>query len=134
MKEELTEEKLTSETPPDLTLLISEHNVRTTRGSYSWSWYNETEDAMTSIVADSGPPPALVNIENGINVFSNANVRLNFKESPINYVVRIWDIENNITGTYDEIDLSEHEGKVIFKVISNWEQGTSSYAFSLNIN
>jgi hypothetical protein len=124
--------KDTLQTPPNLTISVGEEIVRLVRGTYSWS-YNNGDGTSTGINADSGTPPNLVENQKLVDVTPNTEVRLNFETQPTNYQVMIWDTNNNIKGTYDEVVLSEYNGKVIYEVLAQWEQGTVSYAFSLNV-
>lgn len=124
--------KDTLQTPPNLTVSVGEEIIRTVRGTYSWS-YNNGDGTSTGIQADSGAPPNLVENQNLVDVTPNKEVRLNFDTEPTDYQVRVWDTDNNIKGTYDEVVISEYNGKVIYEDLAQWEQGTVSYAFSLNV-
>ena len=118
--------------PPSLTISVGEETIETVRGTYSWS-YKHGDGTSTGINADSAAPPDLVEGQISADVTPNTEVSLNFEETPMDYQVRIWDSENNIIGTYNEVVPSQHIGRVIYEVLANWEQGTVSYAFSLNV-
>ncbi|WP_158737280.1 hypothetical protein [Alteribacillus sp. YIM 98480] len=84
--------------------------------------------------ADSAAPPELVEKQHGVDVNPNTEVKLNFKKAPMNYKVKIWDSEKNeVKSTYDEMVLPKSDGKVIYEILVKWDQGTVSYAFSLNV-
>ncbi|MDC3413165.1 hypothetical protein [Terrihalobacillus insolitus] len=117
--------------PPSLTVYVGEETIRPTLGSYSWGI--ELEDGTTSrIQADSSAPPELVKDNNVRKVTADTNVELKFEEQPDSYTVRIWDEENNVLSKSNKVVLSG-KGKVIYEVLAHWEQGTASYAFSVNI-
>lgn len=120
--------------PPSLTISIGEETTKTKLGGYSWSYYDESEDEMVNVEKETLPPSSLVNTDSGPNVNANSDVQLNFEKKPIDYQIRIWDTENNIIGTYDKVEIQEHKGEIIFEVLANWEQGTASYVFSLNVD
>lgn len=120
--------------PPSLTISIGEETTKTKLGGYSWSYYDESEDEMVNVEKETLPPPSIVNTDSGLNVNANSDVQLNFEKKPIDYQIRIWDMENNIIGTDDKVELQEHNGEIIFEVLANWEQGTASYVFSLNVD
>ncbi|WP_092491166.1 hypothetical protein [Virgibacillus salinus] len=65
-------------------------------------------------------------------VTTDSNVKLDFEKEPDSYTIRIWDDDNNIINESDKVVFSG-VGKVIYEVLVKWDQGTASYAFSLNI-
>lgn len=129
-----TENKNTSKHPPGLTISIGEETIRTFLVGYSWSYYDENEGSMAHIVTHPNPPPRLENVDKVTSVNSNSEVELKFETDPTDYQVVIWESENKFTGTYDELDLSQLKGKVIFEVQANWEEGQASYFLYLNIH
>ena len=128
------ENKNTSKSPPGLTITIGEETIRTFLGGYSWSYYDENEGSMAAIETETIPPPSLENVDKVTSVNSNSEVVLKFEKAPTDYQVIIWESENNVTGTYDELDISQLKGKVIFRVQGNWEEGKASYFLYLNIH
>ena len=128
------ENKMTSKSPPTLTISIGEEAIRTFLLGYSWSYYDENEGSIAAIETETMPPPSLGNIDKVTNVDSNSEVTLKFERSPTDYQFIIWESEHNITGTYEELDLSQLKGKVIFQVLANWEEGKVSYFFYINIH
>lgn len=127
------ENKMTSKSPPSLTISIGEEVIRTFLLGYSWSYYDENEGSMAAIEKETMPPLSLGNIDKVTNVDPNSEVTLKFERSPTEYQFIIWESEHNISGTYEELDLSQLKGKVIFQVLANWEEGKASYFFYLNI-
>ena len=118
--------------PPNLVISVDGDTIQPIVGTYSWSRQN-SDGAATSIHADSDAPPGLVKDQEPLIVTSSSEMTFDFEIPPTKYEIRAWDKDNNVTGTYDEVDLSEHEGTVIFEVLAHWEQGTASYAFLLDV-
>lgn len=128
-----TENKNISKLPPGLSISIGEETIRPFLIGYSWSYYDEYEDSMATIETESIPPPSLENIDKLTTVSSNSEVVLKFEKAPTDYQVIIWESESNVTGTFDELDLSQLKGKFIFRVTGHWEEGKASYFLYLNI-
>lgn len=124
----------TMKLPPKLTLSIDNAKIKTTLGGYNWSYFDKREEAMVSIEKETLPPTELINIENATNVNKNSIVNLEFQETPIDYQIRLWDIEDNIIDTYEEINFEEHKENLIFEVLTNYKQGKVSYYFSFNVS
>lgn len=118
--------------PPNLMIAIGEQTIRAVRGTYSWSYYEGQADEITHVEADTAPPPELVNTENVTTVHSDAEVSLLFDYSPGDYTVRVWNSEKAIA-SYKKVELAAYEGIVIYEIEANWEQGTASYAFAVDI-
>ncbi|SDP64195.1 hypothetical protein [Halobacillus aidingensis] len=117
--------------PPSLTVYVEEETIRPSLGTYSWSVDNG-DGIVNGIESDSFAPPELVKDSNPMQVTSNTNVELDFEEQPESYTVRIWGDDNNVVNTSDEVVLSD-KGKIVYEVLAHWEQGTASYAFSLDV-
>lgn len=60
---------------------------------------------------------------------ADTSVTFDLEEEPDDYSIRIWEDEATIESSSD-IDLSA-QGKVVYEVQAEWEQGEASYAFSL---
>lgn len=118
--------------PPGLSVLVGEKTISPARGSYSWTHTND-DGTSTSVNADSGPPPALVENQQPMNVTADTNVELIFVKPPKSYSVRIWNTDTSMKINSDKINLSNKQGKVIYEVLAEWEKGTATYAFSLNV-
>ncbi|KAB8138147.1 hypothetical protein F9U64_06285 [Gracilibacillus oryzae] len=118
--------------PPGLTISVGKETVRATLGSYNWSYDQPLNGTRAEIDAHSAVPPELVSGDNTMEVTANAEVELDFEKEPISYTVRIWDDDHNIISKSDNVVLSG-EGKVVYEVSAEWEQGTASYTFALNI-
>lgn len=125
-----TEIKLKS--APELLVSASEVSVKARIGSYSWGYKNK-DGTHTGIEASAMGPPLIVQNQVPLTVERNEELSLNFEIAPLRYQVRTWDGENNLTGEYKEIDLSRHEGIIIFEILAYFEQGTVSYAFLVNV-
>ncbi|KGP90250.1 hypothetical protein N780_05995 [Pontibacillus chungwhensis BH030062] len=117
--------------PPSLTVFVGEETIRPSLGTHSWSIDNG-DGTASGIEAGSSAPPELVKDSNPMQVTADTNVELDFEEQPESYTVRIWGEDNNVVYSSDEVVLSE-KGKIVYEVLAHWEQGTASYAFSLDV-
>ncbi len=118
--------------PPNLVISVDGKTIHLAVGTYSWSREN-SDGTSTAIHADSDAPPGLVKDQEPVIVTSSSEMTFDFEIPPTEYEIRTWDEDYNVTGTYDKLDLSEHEGTIIFEVLAHWEQGTASYAFLLRV-
>ncbi len=118
--------------PPNLVITVDGNTIHPAVGTYSWSVKNN-DGTSTSIHEDSDAPPGLVKDQEPFIVTSSSEITFDFEIPPTKYEIRTWDEDNNVTGTYENVNLSEHEGTVIFEVLAHWEQGTASYAFLLHV-
>ena len=123
----------TNDKPPALMLTIGGEKIRTARTSYSWGYYDEEEGSMAGVEASTDSPPALIDTAYAKTAAADAEVQLDFEEAPSKYEIQAWDEENNVIASYDELDLSQHQGMVIFEIRAYWEQGSAGYAFALDI-
>lgn len=117
--------------PPALTIHADRIMFSPVLGTYSWSVDNG-DGTYDGIEADSAAPPELVRMTDPIQVTEDTTITLDFEEEPDSYTVRIWDEDNTILSSSDDVDLSG-EGEVFYEVWARWPQGTASYAFSLDI-
>ncbi len=119
--------------PPNLTLAIGEQTIRTVIGSYSWNYIDVETGETINTQTDIAPSPELIDGEELTTVHTDAEVGLLFDYPPKEYSVKIWN-EEKVIDTYEEIDLSLFQGKVLFELEGNWEQGTVNYVFALLID
>jgi len=117
--------------PPNLSIQVGEEILDPVLGTYSWSVEHE-DGTVTATEVDSAAPPELVSIIDPMEVTADTTIDLDFEEQPDRYTVRIWDEDSNVLSESDEVVLSG-EGIVIYEVLAHWEQGTATYAFSLDI-
>lgn len=117
--------------PPGLRVLAGNEEIEVVRGTYSWSVHNK-DGTITAIEADNAAPPDLVRALSPLTVSSDETVELNFETEPDIYTVRIWDEDYKVSSERDDVLLSV-EGVVIYEVLANWAQGTSTYVFTLEI-
>lgn len=117
--------------PTELLIQVGEETLSPVLGTYSWNVENE-DRTFDGIEVDSVAPPELVRTTEPIQVTEDTTITLDFEEEPDRYTVRIWDEDNNVLSESDEVNLSG-EGEVIYDVVTHWDQGTASYAFSLDI-
>lgn len=117
--------------PPGLRVLAGDEEIEVVRGAYSWSVDNK-DGTITAIEADTAAPPDLVRTLSPVTVSSDETVELDFETEPDTYTVRIWEEDYKVSSERDDVLLSV-EGVVIYEVLANWSQGTSTYVFTLEI-
>lgn len=121
------------ETLPVLNVMIDGIEHPTIRGGYSWSSFDEKENASATIEAESLSPLELAVNQEAPAVNEEAAINLHFDKEPDAYDVQIWNSEGAGKGPFTDIRLDESSGKTIYEVIGQWEQGTVTYVFSLMI-
>jgi len=117
--------------PPALTVVAGGESVDAVVGTYSWSIDNE-DGTMTAIEAESAAPPELVGNMTALEVTGDTSIELDFEIEPDSYTVKVWEEDNTVISELEEVLLT-NEGTVIYEVLTNWQEGTASYAFKLNI-
>ena len=123
-------EEIARLTPPKLTVSAEGNKIFAGQGSYSWSKVND-DGTVKNINTHTGPPPEFGGRE--LLVKSQSEVQLIFEEAPSDYQVRIWETDNAIPVTDSTFTITQNKGKVIYEVVAYWEQGTATYAFTLNV-
>ena len=121
------------ETPPHLKVDVDGIEISSIRGGYSWSYFDEKENAMATIEKESFSPLELAENQEGPSVNGKAVIDLKFEKEPDSYEVQIWNSDGDEKGPFSEIVLDESSGKTVYQVIAHWEQGTGTYVFSLDI-
>lgn len=119
--------------PPNLKVVIDGFQVSTILGARSWSYFDEEENAMALVEAESLSPLELAGNQQAPSVNTSSVIRLNFEEEPESYEVHIWDSIDHIKGPFNEIVLTESAGKTVYEVTAVWGQGTARYVFALVI-
>ncbi|QUG41721.1 hypothetical protein KD050_21130 [Psychrobacillus sp. INOP01] len=119
-------------TPPKLTISVEGNKILAGQGSYFWSKDND-DGTGRRLNVDAGPPPEIAGKE--LSVKSQSEVHLVFEEVPSVYQVRIWESDNEkaIAVTDNTFTITQNKEIVIYSVVANWEHGTATYAFSLNV-
>lgn len=125
--------KYTSQKPPQLIIGVNEEEFPATLGGYDWSYFDQKENSMASVQAETTAVSELVGKRKGPTVNSNTSIKLKFKEEPISYQVNTWDSADKITGSFKDIVLDIQSGRTIYEVVATWEQGTGHYFFPLTI-
>ncbi|AXI08313.1 hypothetical protein CV093_05190 [Oceanobacillus sp. 143] len=121
------------EKPPSLTISFGEETVKTSQGGYSWSYLDFKTGQMISIEADSLPSTELVNVEDAVGVNISDPIKLNFEKQPLNYEIRVYDNNNNMIATYNDLKDVKENGKAIYEILVTWEEGTGIYAVPLDV-
>ena len=127
-----SEQQTKEEKPPALQLTIGNQVMKTYRGTYDWSYYDQASDQMVSIKADHVAPTQMVDINQGLKVNLIEPVHLKFAKDPQKYEVRLWDTEK-VIATYDSFDEITVKGNYIVEIVGEWEQGRGTYVLALSI-
>ena len=119
--------------PPTPSVTIGNVNIHTTQGSFCW------EGPISSQCVDKiyTSPLEMAAEHKPTVVSSNEEVTIKFKKAPLGkLVVTQWVGENNtkiITVKNDKIKVPKEKGIYVYSVIANWEKGSGSYAFSIEV-
>lgn len=122
------------ENPPAINLKIGENEIKTYRGTYSWSYFDKSTGQVVTVEADHAPPTEMVNIEQGQVIIVNLTdtVNLEFEKEPTQYEIRVWD-NNNVIATYNTFEEIKEKGKYIVEIVGTWEGSTATYVTALDI-
>ncbi|WP_203340239.1 hypothetical protein [Planococcus beijingensis] len=118
---------------PALDVTVDGREQPTIRGGYSWSFFDEKENASATIEAESLSPLELAENQKAPKVNEETTIDLHFDKQPDSYYVQIWDSKGVGRGPFDDIVLDEPNGKTVYQIIAEWEQGTATYVFSLTV-
>lgn len=125
--------KHTEQKPPQLKIEVNEEEFSAALGGYAWSYFDQEEDSMVGIEAETIPVPELVGDRKGPTVNSDTSIELMFEEEPNSYQVTIWDSADGIKGSFKDVVLDGQSGRMIYEVVATWERGTVHYFFPLTI-
>ena len=120
------------EKPPAINLKIGENEIKTYRGTYSWSYFDKSTGQVVTVEADHAPPNEMVNIEQGVRVNLAETVKLDFEKEPTQYEIRVWD-NNNVIATYNTFEEIKEKGKYIVEIVGTWEGNTATYVTAFDI-
>lgn len=118
---------------PILDVTVDGREKPTIRGGYSWSFFDEKDNASATIEAESLSPLELAENQKAPKVNGETKIDFYFDKQPDSYYVQIWDSEGITRGPFDDIVLDEPNGKTVYQIIAEWEQGTATYIFSLTL-
>ncbi len=118
--------------PPALKLTIGEVEIKTSRGTYTWSYLDKDTGQVVAMEAEHAPPNEMVNIEQGVSVNLKEPIKLDFEKEPTKYEVRLWD-NNNVVKTYNSFEEVMEKGKYIFEIVGYWEDNRATYVVALDI-
>lgn len=119
--------------PPALTIVVEEKTIDRAPVNYDWC-YSESPGEKMCVETESLPPNELANTESGdIATSQEATIELSFEEEPDSYIVNVWDAQNELIESFNDIHLSMKPGLHIYEINADWEQGEASYFFSVNI-
>ncbi|MFG3612901.1 hypothetical protein [Rummeliibacillus stabekisii] len=120
---------------PPLPIIRAGHeNVAKVRGSYCW------EGLISSECVDTIPPPELIKSENLTPVIASPSSKLKivFKNEPKKNTISVskWLTNNQVEDVElnkNTIVLPQEKGIYVYDVSANWEKGSASYAFAIEI-
>ena len=116
-----SEQQTKEEKPPALQLTIGSQVLKTHRGTYEWSYYDQASNQMVSIQADHASPTQMVDINQGRKVNLTEPALLKFAVEPQRYEVRLWDALK-VIATYDSFEEITEKGNYIVEIVGDWEQ------------
>lgn len=120
------------EKPPAINLKIGENEIKTYRGTYSWSYFDKSTGQVVTVEADHAPPNEMMNIEQGVSVNLAETIKLDFEKEPTQYEIRVWD-NNNVIATYNTFEEIKEKGKYIVEIVGTWEGSTATYVTAFDI-
>lgn len=119
--------------PPALTIMVEEKMIDRAPVNYDWC-YSESPGEKVCVETEVLLPNELANTESGdIATSQDATIELSFEEEPDSYTVKVWDAQNELIESFDDISLATKSGLHIYEINADWEQGEASYFFSVNI-
>lgn len=120
--------------PPMPEVSIKNTKVPTTQGSYCWKvlGFGRCVDKIYSSPFEMGSELT------PIGVMPNSEIKIQFESKPLSgsLVVELWLDENTkeiIEIKNNKIKVPSQKGVYIYHITSNWKQGDSSYAFSVEV-
>ncbi|PPA71006.1 hypothetical protein [Jeotgalibacillus proteolyticus] len=119
------------EKPPALKLTFGGVEVKTYKGTYTWTYFDKSTGQNITTQTDHAPPTEMVNTEQSVRVNLTKPVKLNFEKEPSQYEIRLWDY-NGIIKTYKSFEEVEEKGKYIVEIAGNWEDSIATYAVALD--
>ncbi|RXJ04393.1 hypothetical protein DS745_03135 [Anaerobacillus alkaliphilus] len=118
--------------PPQVTISNGVEEVNGLLGPYGWTSCCNNGKSI-SVQASSDAPPNLVQNRKPLKVTSGTTISIEFETPPIKYEVKTWGENNDVTGSFTEIDTITHKGRTVFEILATWEQGIASYSFLVDI-
>ena len=119
--------------PPTPSVTIGDVDIPTTQGSFCWKGLISgqcVDKIYTSPLEMAAEHKPTV-------VSSNEEVTIKFKKAPLGkLVVTQWVGENNtksIIVKNDKFKVPKEKGIYVYHVTANWEKGSGSYAFSIEV-
>ena len=115
--------------PPLPTITAGDKKVSVSNGSYCW------DNFLTSVCADSGPPSHIAN--NPLSVSPETKLKVNFKSEPEENSLSIYRWVNGESVTIaldnDVIIAPSEKGLHVYSISGNWEKGSASYVFAIEV-
>lgn len=121
------------ETPPALKVVVDGMEIPSIRSGYSWSYFDEQENAMALVETETLSPMAVAEKQKAPRVNGETVIGLRFEKEPDSYRVNIWNSDVIVKRPYNGIVLDQSSGKTVYVVTGYWEQGTARYVFALTV-
>lgn len=118
--------------PPAVQLTIADEQIKTYRGTYSWSYFDVSSGQTTNVMADYAPPYEIVAIDQRANVNLAAPISLHFTKEPTEVEINLWR-NQAIVKTYSSLEEIEEKGAYIIEIVATWKEGTATYVTALDI-
>lgn len=120
--------------PPSPTITIDEKKLDVARGSYCW------EGLFSATCADTIAPPELIEHHDikPVTVSPESEVEIEFEKEPNDNTLGVtrWLSNNEVEDVplnKNVLIVPEEKGIYIYDVHATWEEGSSSYAFIIEV-
>lgn len=119
--------------PPNLKVTVNGQNFMAAMNGYAWSYFDEEENLMVGIEAETVGADALLENRKAPSVDRDSTIELIFKEEPLTYQVNVLDSFYNRDKQQKNVVLDGQSGRTGYEVKATWEQGTAYYVFPLDV-
>jgi hypothetical protein len=128
-----TQEHEEAGSPPPVSLEVEETQYSMKMGSYSWT----KKGPFTSVtsVADAPSPNQLAAEMEPVSVKGNSEITIHTTGNP-NISVNLWneeEMEKEISLQGNQFTVPELEGKYIYEVFAEWEDGEGSFTIVFEV-
>ncbi|WP_033542025.1 hypothetical protein [Planococcus sp. CAU13] len=123
----------TSQKPPNLKISVNGKNFFAAMNGFNWSYFDEEENMMAGIEAETVGAEALLENWKAEAVDADSTIELIFGEEPLTYQVHALGSFYNREREQKEVILDGQSGKTGYEVKATWEQGTAYYVFPLDV-
>lgn len=122
-----------SQKPPNLKISVDGKDFMAATNGFQWSFYDEEENMMAGIEAETIGAEALLENWEGPAADADSTIELIFDEEPLTYRVNVLGSFFNRDKEQKDVLLDGQSGKTGYEVEATWEQGTAYYVFPLDV-